>query len=260
MDKKDRVTKLREELDKIQDDFLDEFKDTIPESNKIFDKLVEARIFTDYDLGIVIGTLSDINSILKTIYREELKEEAESSYQKASDEEIEKACEFISDKYSKALEQLAKVEHMGKINSFRNEYAFLSNFYTAPIIYNGLQYQNNEAAFQAQKCANWIDRVQFSELNPSEAKHLGRKVNLRKDWEQIKVREMTKIVHEKFEQHPDLAEKLVETDTMYLEEGNDWNDKIWGTVNGQGQNLLGQILMKEREKQKELLLDNEIER
>lgn len=40
---------------------------------------------------------------------------------------------------------------MNKIDSFRNEFLYLSNFYEAPVAYNGLTYQNNEAAFQAQK-------------------------------------------------------------------------------------------------------------
>ncbi len=37
------------------------------------------------------------------------------------------------------------------ITCFRGDYAFLSNFYPAPIYYRGNQYANNEAAFQAQK-------------------------------------------------------------------------------------------------------------
>ena len=37
------------------------------------------------------------------------------------------------------------------INSFTGEYYFLSNFYMAPVSYNGWDYTNNEAAFQAQK-------------------------------------------------------------------------------------------------------------
>ena len=39
-----------------------------------------------------------------------------------------------------------------RINAFRNEYYFLSNFYEIPVTYQGITYQNNEAAFQAQKC------------------------------------------------------------------------------------------------------------
>lgn len=55
------------------------------------------------------------------------------------------------------------------------------------------------------------------------------------------------IVLAKFEQNENLKEKLINTGDAYLEEGNDWGDKIWGTVNGNGSNLLGQILMRIRE-------------
>ena len=90
-------------------------------------------------------------------------------------------------------------------------------------------------------------------MNPTEAKNLGRTVNLRKDWENIKIGEMAKIIHEKFNQNPDLADKLLLTGDSYLEEGNTWGDRVWGTVNGKGANNLGRILMSEREKIKERL-------
>ena len=140
---------------------------------------------------------------------------------------------------------------MNKINNFRNEYFFLSNFYDVPVTYDGITYQNNEAAFQAQKCLKYEDKIQFSNLNPSEAKHLGRKVSLRPDWEEVKRKFMKEIVFAKFTQHGFLKAKLLNTNDFYLEEGNTWGDKIWGTVNGQGQNLLGQILMEVREELKE---------
>ena len=38
-----------------------------------------------------------------------------------------------------------------QINEFRGDYAFLSNFYPAPVSYMGQTYANNEAAFKAQK-------------------------------------------------------------------------------------------------------------
>ena len=76
---------------------------------------------------------------------------------------------------------------MDYINEFRNDNYYLSNFYECPVTYDGLTYRNNEAAFQAQKCINPKDREQFTTLNPSEAKKFGRRVVLRKDWEDIKV-------------------------------------------------------------------------
>lgn len=39
---------------------------------------------------------------------------------------------------------------VNKIDDFRGAFAFLSNFYNAPVTYNGICYANNEAAFQAR--------------------------------------------------------------------------------------------------------------
>ena len=145
---------------------------------------------------------------------------------------------------------------MDKISSFKGEFFFLSNFYEAPVTYDGIEYRNGEAAFQAQKVALPNDRRrEFVLLGPSEAKKLGRRVPLRKDWEDVKVEIMRGVVAAKFEQNPELAEALLETGDAYLEEGNDWGDRTWGTVNGAGQNLLGQILMEERERLKENFLE-----
>lgn len=135
----------------------------------------------------------------------------------------------------------------GEIRSFQGEFFFLSNFYEAPVCYDGITYQNNEAAFQAQKCAAPADRERFADMKPSEARHQGRAVPLRKDWEQVKIAIMGEIVRAKFEQHPELAGKLLATEGAYLEEGNHWGDRTWGTVNGAGANHLGRILMEVRE-------------
>ncbi|MCC8106066.1 MAG: NADAR family protein [Clostridiales bacterium] len=137
------------------------------------------------------------------------------------------------------------------INSFRGNYYFLSNFYEAPVMYGGIQFQNNEAAFQAQKCVSVEERKQFSALNPSGAKRLGRKVVLRKDWESVKIPIMKEIVKAKFEQNPELQKLLLDTEEAYLEEGNNWGDRIWGTVDGKGANNLGKILMEVRSELRE---------
>ena len=73
------------------------------------------------------------------------------------------------------------------IDSFRGKYFFLSNFYESPVIYDGITYLNNEAAFQAQKTLTNKERLAFAMLNPSQAKKLGRSVSLRPDWEDIKI-------------------------------------------------------------------------
>lgn len=51
---------------------------------------------------------------------------------------------------------------MNEISSFTGKYAFLSNFYPAPVTYMGQTYANNEAAFQAQKTRCAKEQQQFS--------------------------------------------------------------------------------------------------
>ena len=111
------------------------------------------------------------------------------------------------------------------INSFHNEYFFLSNFYEVPVKYRGITYRSSEAAFQAQKCKNPRDKIAFTKLNPSEAKHKGRSIQLEISWERVKVSIMKEIVQAKFEQNKDIAQKLIATGDAFLEEGNDWGDR-----------------------------------
>lgn len=138
-----------------------------------------------------------------------------------------------------------------KIDKFEGEYAFLSNFYEAPVVFDGVRYENSEAAFQAQKCETYEERRTFSKENPAQAKKHGRRVILRKDWEEVKIQLMKEIVTEKFRQNPELLRKLTETGDAYLEEGNYWNDRVWGVCNGSGANNLGRILMEVREELRE---------
>lgn len=144
------------------------------------------------------------------------------------------------------------------ITEFRGNYAFLSNFYHAEVLYRGYWYANNEAAFQAQKTLSTRERQRFciaSMSNPTEAKRLGRKVTIRPDWEQIKLQCMYEICMSKFVQHPKLRNVLLATGESVLIEGNAWGDRYWGMVNGHGENHLGRILMDIREKMRIEILE-----
>ena len=132
------------------------------------------------------------------------------------------------------------------ITTFRGRNFYLSNFFTAPVRYDGITYQNNEAAFQAQKCINPRDRIAFAGLPPNRAKAMGRRVKLRKDWEDVKNRIMYEICLAKFVQHKGLREALLSTKDEELIEGNTWNDTYWGVCNGKGLNILGKTLMRVR--------------
>lgn len=133
---------------------------------------------------------------------------------------------------------------MNAINEFRGKYFFLSNFYQAPITYQNLVFENNEAAFQAAKCPDRMN--EFCGLNPSEAKRLGRHVELRSDWEEIKDEVMYQVCKAKFMQHDELRQRLIDTGNAELIEGNTWGDKTWGVCDGVGENRLGKILMRIR--------------
>lgn len=131
-----------------------------------------------------------------------------------------------------------------KVESFSGIFRFLSNFYSAPLMYRGIAYPTSEHAYQAAKTLNENSQMNISILGtPGEAKRYGKTVKLRPDWDEVKLRIMTEIVCAKFMQNPSLKEKLLATDDIILEEGNSWGDTYWGTCKGKGENHLGQVLM-----------------
>ena len=141
---------------------------------------------------------------------------------------------------------------MLKIAEFKDEYAFLSNFYECRMTYKGRVFESSEAAYHAEKCLNEADKDKFIGIGPDASKKLGRKIALRPDWEDVKEHIMLDIVREKFLQNPELAAKLVATGNAYLMEGNYWRDQFWGVYPETGNpgidglNVLGQILMRVR--------------
>ena len=150
------------------------------------------------------------------------------------------------------------------INSFDKGYFFLSNFFehqNSPIFmeHSNIPFYSVEAAFQ---CAKYhgphvrdIQRI-FSMLSPEQAKHLGRALSLSPDWEFRKFDIMYDLVEQKFTRSEHLKEKLLETGDAELIEGNTWHDTCWGFCTCEkhkcGNNHLGVILMKVREKLKSI--------
>src|SRR3972149_5158612 len=155
---------------------------------------------------------------------------------------------------------------------FRGRYAFLSNFYPCvvhftcwsfpvslpevvgsglggadhPPFFHPLFFPSVEHAYQAAKCQRIEDMRAFMHGAPGEAKHLGRYVDRRPDWDQIRVQVMEYLLRQKFSV-PGLTVKLKWTGTMDLVEENDWGDTFWGVYRGIGENQLGRMLMKIRE-------------
>lgn len=127
---------------------------------------------------------------------------------------------------------------------FRDEYAFLSNFYPVKISYKGIVWPSVEHAFQAAKTNDPHEKLTILQApTPGQAKRLGRKVTLRPEWDSIKVAVMREIVFRKFfDAENGLYKKLISIWDEIVEE-NEWGDTFWGVCNGVGSNHLGKILM-----------------
>ena len=142
------------------------------------------------------------------------------------------------------------------ILGFFGEYRFLSNFHEHPDVtvwIDGLELANRipcknvEIAYQASKTLNLDERfIVANSESPNIAKKLGRKVTLRKDWEEVKNLVMADLLIQKFSQ-PYYRDLLLATGDAYLEETNAWGDVWFGVCNGIGQNWLGKLLMQIRE-------------
>jgi len=132
------------------------------------------------------------------------------------------------------------------IDSFDGEYRFLSNFWPVEIEFEGIQFSSVEAAYQAAKTLDVIKRMVIAVLPPNKAKRAGKKLELRPDWEAIKIPVMEILIRKKF-QNPELKAKLLATDDKPLIERNHWGDTFWGICNEEGENHLGRILMQVRD-------------
>lgn len=133
------------------------------------------------------------------------------------------------------------------ITEFSGEYRFLSNFWPAPVMLDGVVYPTVEHAYQAAKSTDYTVRNTILKCwNATQAKAYGRRVKIRDDWESVKLDIMADLVWLKF-QEPTLRRQLVDTAGHYLIEGNTWGDTFWGVCRGVGQNHLGRILMNVRE-------------
>lgn len=140
---------------------------------------------------------------------------------------------------------------------FRKEYTFLSNFAFVPkgIIYNNLTFKSVENAYQAAKCKSENEMKQFLDILPTDAKKLGKTVNIREDWDDVKVSVMRDLLKQKFA-YPYFRQKLKDTNDRYICEDNSWHDNFWGICHCNKcaslpddvkQNNLGKILMEIRE-------------
>src|SRR5271170_6093089 len=99
---------------------------------------------------------------------------------------------------------------MGDISAFSDDHVFLSNFYHSTVHLDSASYPTVEHAFQSAKTFDAKERARIRDCStPGQAKAVGRKVALRKDWETVKIGIMEALVREKFTVHPELRAKLL---------------------------------------------------
>ncbi len=145
---------------------------------------------------------------------------------------------------------------MGIINSFKFEHRFLSNFYPIPIDIDGLTFLTVENAYQASKTLDIEERKFFLNLSPGKAKRFGNNIQLRPDWELVKIEIMRQLLIKKFS-NTGMKRMLQKTYNSYLIEGNYWHDQFWGKCycydcKGKGYNILGLLLMSIRDSERKL--------
>lgn len=136
-------------------------------------------------------------------------------------------------------------------NFHADGYDWLSNFYPAEFVWDGIIWPTSEHAYQAAKVLDRQTRLNISRLPfPGEAKKYGQLLPIDPDWESKKLDIMTSIVRAKFKQNPHLLDKLLATGEEKIEEGNNWGDTFWGVSpvgSDIGLNHLGEILMELRD-------------
>ena len=164
---------------------------------------------------------------------------------------------------------------MSDITEFKGEHRWCSNFWMANEIINGITFCCNEQWYVWNKCTengfhaeleingkhymNIKDRDALMLLstlpidNEKKAvaiKKFGRhNIVLNPLFDRIKLSVMETGLRAKFDQNPDLRQKLIDTFPAMLVEGNTWGDVFWGVDlhTRKGENHLGKLLMKLRD-------------
>lgn len=137
------------------------------------------------------------------------------------------------------------------IKGFFYDYRWLSNFQKAPVWFEGQLYPSVEHAYQSAKVPQ-EHRFAFTVCSAAESKQEWKKYTLldksAQEWDARKYQVMAQLVFDKFLNHLDLRQKLLDTGDRYLEETNHWGDVYWGVdIKRGGENNLGKILMKTRD-------------
>lgn len=153
-----------------------------------------------------------------------------------------------------APEEVATSQEIRFYRANEKPYGVFSNLYRCEIIFEGRTYPTAEHAYQAGKARKeavreWILAAPTPSL-AAMAAHGLYVWDVVPNWAEIKFDRMRAVLRAKFDQHTELKELLLETgDTRLVESGTVDNavNRLWGEVNGKGQNMLGVMLMELRD-------------
>lgn len=132
-------------------------------------------------------------------------------------------------------------------------YGAFSNLYRRGIEFEGETFATSEHAYQAGKARkpevrDWVLSAPSPAL-VAMAAHGLYYWDIAPGWSRKKFDRMRGVLRAKFTQHEDLKEMLLATGDARLVESatvdNEVN-RLWGEVNGEGRNMLGQLLMELR--------------
>ncbi|MDX1535950.1 MAG: NADAR family protein [Candidatus Spechtbacterales bacterium] len=143
-----------------------------------------------------------------------------------------------------------KLDNEKQIFFYEQEFYVFSNFSSFKLNWKGYDWMTSEHAYHSEKfddpklieglknCRSAHDSMKLAYAN---------KDKYRKDWDDIKLDIMKKILHAKVQQHPYVKKKLLESGDKELIEDS-WRDDYWGWgPNKDGANHLGKLWMEVRE-------------
>lgn len=144
------------------------------------------------------------------------------------------------------------VDAPGTIGFYEREFYPLSNFSSFQVEWRGAVWPTSEHGYQAAKfmgVSEELVRAVLATRSAHDAFKLARAHDgdVRPDWPEIRVDEMTDLLRHKLGQHAYVRAKLHSTEDWQLVEDSE-KDGFWGIgPDGQGQNQLGTIWMTLRE-------------
>ncbi|OWU81244.1 hypothetical protein ATO6_24075 [Oceanicola sp. 22II-s10i] len=133
-------------------------------------------------------------------------------------------------------------------------YGAFSNLYRREIVFEGERFATSEHAYQAGKARKpavkkWLMDAPTPALLAMAAHGLYY-WDISPGWSKLKFDRMRAVLRAKFTQHEDLCELLLSTGKIRLVESatvDNAVNRLWGEVDGKGQNMLGEMLMELRD-------------